>query len=120
MDVEQGMKRLMTLVTSSITCKKLLSKNGMFQSSPLGLKSIVILQIIFIQISIHSVTGNQNCYAIIIIIIVILSILCLIYVTTLLMKRIKYYLVMNSPFHRNSETYLLEKERFILPLQLHL
>jgi len=58
MDFKKVMNTLMTLGTSSVNFKKLPSRNGIFQSSSLGLKLILVLQIIFIQINIHSVTAQ--------------------------------------------------------------
>ena len=61
MDFQKVVNSLMTMGTtksSTKSCKTIFSNNGIFQSSSLGLKLIVILQIIFIQINIHSVTGN--------------------------------------------------------------
>ena len=65
MDFKKVVNSLMTMGTtksSSKTCKTIFSRNGIFQSSSLGLKLIVILQIIFIQINIHSVTGKFKAY----------------------------------------------------------
>ena len=58
MDLNKAITSLMAFKASSVSSKTKLSRSGIFQLPSLGIKLIVILQIISIQINIHSVTGK--------------------------------------------------------------
>ena len=57
MDLNTAVNTVMAFKASSVYSKAKLSRSGIFQLPSLGIKLIVILQIISIQINIHSVTG---------------------------------------------------------------
>ena len=58
MDLNTAFNTVMAFKASSVSSKTKLSRSGIFQLPSLGIKLIVILQIISIQINIHSVTGK--------------------------------------------------------------
>ena len=60
MDLNTAVNTVMAFKASSVSSKTKLSRSGIFQLPSLGIKLIVILQIISIQINIHSVTGKLS------------------------------------------------------------